>query len=89
MAEAAANLTWPLPPVLCPLANYVFYSSIYISSLFLAALSVERYLGVVFPHHYNARRRPCRVVAATVVLWFLACSLCSVVIVAQYHGGND
>ncbi|NXS91681.1 FFAR2 protein, partial [Jacana jacana] len=89
MAEAAADMTWPLPPVLCPLANFVFYSSIYISSLFLAALSVQRYLGVVFPHQYKARRRPCRVVAASVALWFLAGSLCSVVFVAQYHGGRN
>ncbi|KFV59132.1 Free fatty acid receptor 2, partial [Gavia stellata] len=77
---------WPLPPVLCPVANFCFYSSIYLSSLFLAALSVERYLGVVFPLQYKDRRRPGRVMAASVVLWLLACSHCSIVFVAQYHG---
>ncbi|KFP37250.1 Free fatty acid receptor 2, partial [Chlamydotis macqueenii] len=86
MAEAAAGMTWPLPAVLCPLANFCFYSSIYLSSLFLAALSVERYLGVVFPHHYKDWRRPGRAMAASVVLWLLACSHCSIVFVAQYHG---
>ncbi|NWU56887.1 FFAR3 protein, partial [Dromas ardeola] len=89
MAEAAAHMTWPFPPVLCPVANFCFFSSIYLSGLFLAALSVERYLGVVFPHHYKAWRRPGRVVAVSVVLWFLACSHCSIVFVAQYHGGKD
>ncbi|XP_059690637.1 free fatty acid receptor 2 [Gavia stellata] len=89
MAEAAANRTWPLPPVLCPVANFCFYSSIYLSSLFLAALSVERYLGVVFPLQYKDRRRPGRVMAASVVLWLLACSHCSIVFVAQYHGGKN
>ncbi|NWQ87464.1 FFAR3 protein, partial [Burhinus bistriatus] len=88
MAEAAAGLTWPLPTVLCPVANFCFYSSIYLSSLFLAALSVERYLGVVFPLQYKDRRRPGRVVAASVVLWLLACSHCSIVFVAEYHGGR-
>ncbi|KAM6033124.1 free fatty acid receptor 2-like [Chlamydotis macqueenii] len=88
MAEAAAGMTWPLPAVLCPLANFCFYSSIYLSSLFLAALSVERYLGVVFPHHYKDWRRPGRAMAASVVLWLLACSHCSIVFVAQYHGGG-
>ncbi|NXK24008.1 FFAR3 protein, partial [Arenaria interpres] len=83
MAEAAANMTWPLPSILCPVANFVFFSSIYLSSLFLAALSVERYLGVVFPHHYKGRRRLCQVVAASVVFWLLACSLCSVVFIAH------
>ncbi|NXO49252.1 FFAR2 protein, partial [Aramus guarauna] len=89
MAEAAAGLTWPLPAVLCPVANFCFYSSIYLSSLFLAALSVERYLGVVFPLQYKDRRRPRRAMAASIVLWLLACSHCSVVFVAQYHGVRD
>ncbi|NXW62886.1 FFAR3 protein, partial [Eurystomus gularis] len=89
MAEAAAGMTWPLPVVLCPVANFCFYSSIYLSSLFLAALSVERYLGVVFPIQYKARRRPGRAMAASVVIWLVACSHCSVVFVAQYHGGGN
>ncbi|XP_052635657.1 free fatty acid receptor 2-like [Harpia harpyja] len=89
MAEAAAGMTWPLPAVFCPVANFCFYSSIYLSSLFLAALSVERYLGVVFPLQYKDRRRPARVMAASVVLWLLACSHCSIVFVAQYHGGGN
>ncbi|XP_074874789.1 free fatty acid receptor 2-like [Buteo buteo] len=89
MVEAAAGMTWPLPVVLCPVANFCFYSSIYLSSFFLAALSVERYLGVVFPLQYKDRRRPARVMAVSVVLWLLACSHCSIVFVAQYHGGGN
>ncbi|NXS50049.1 FFAR3 protein, partial [Balaeniceps rex] len=88
MVEAAADMSWPLPAVLCPIANFCFYSSIYVSSLFLAALSLERYLSVVFPHHYKDRRRLRRVMAASVVLWLLACSHCSVVFVAEYYGGR-
>ncbi|XP_074714191.1 free fatty acid receptor 2-like [Strix uralensis] len=87
MAETAAGMTWPLPIVLCPVANFCFYSSIYLSSLFLAALSVERYLGVVFPLQFQDRRRPARAMAASVVLWLLACSHCSVVFVTHYHRG--
>ncbi|NXR05519.1 FFAR2 protein, partial [Sagittarius serpentarius] len=83
MAEAAAGMTWPLPTVLCPVANFCFYSSIYLSSLFLAALSVERYLGVVFPLQYKGRRRPRQAMAASVVLWLLACSHCSIIFVAH------
>ncbi|NXK56621.1 FFAR3 protein, partial [Chauna torquata] len=89
MAEAAAGLIWTLPPVLCPVANFCFYSSIYLSSLFLTALSVERYLGVVFPLQFKNRRRLGWTVAASIVLWLLACSHCSVVFVAQYHGDSD
>ncbi|NXW52028.1 FFAR3 protein, partial [Nyctiprogne leucopyga] len=88
MAEAAAGMTWPLPVFLCAWANFCFYSSIYLSSLFLAALSVERYLGVVFPLCYKDRKRPARTMAASAVLWLLASSHCSIVFIAQYHGGR-
>ncbi|NXA16635.1 FFAR3 protein, partial [Sapayoa aenigma] len=83
MAEAAAGMTWPLPATLCPVANFCFYSSIYLSSLFLAALSVQRYLGVAFPLRFQGRRRPGRIVAASAVLWLLACSHCTIVFVAH------
>ncbi|XP_009585890.1 PREDICTED: free fatty acid receptor 2-like [Fulmarus glacialis] len=89
MVEAAADMTWPLPVVLCPIANYCFYSTIYLSSLFLAALSVERYISVVFPLRYKDRRRPGRAMAASVIIWLLACSHCSIVFIAQYHGSGN
>ncbi|KAF1568845.1 UNVERIFIED_CONTAM: Free fatty acid receptor 2, partial [Eudyptes pachyrhynchus] len=89
MVEAAAGMTWPLPVVLCPVANFCFYSCIYLSSLFLTALSVERYLGVVFPLQYKDRRRPRWAMAASVVIWLLACSHCSIVFVAEYHSGRN
>ncbi|XP_027766076.1 free fatty acid receptor 2-like [Empidonax traillii] len=81
MAEAAAGMVWPLPAALCPVANFCFYSSIYLSSLFLAALSVRRYLGVAFPLRLRGRGRLGRVAAASAVLWLLACSHCSIVFV--------
>uniref|UniRef100_A0A8V0XIQ5 G-protein coupled receptors family 1 profile domain-containing protein n=1 Tax=Gallus gallus TaxID=9031 RepID=A0A8V0XIQ5_CHICK len=85
MAEAAAKMLWPFPTVLCPIANFCFYSSIYLSTLFMAALSVERYFGVVFPHCYNRRRRLWRTMAASAVLSVMALSHCSIVFVAEYH----
>ncbi|NXY27176.1 FFAR3 protein, partial [Atrichornis clamosus] len=88
MAEAVAGMTWPLPAALCPVANFCFYSSMYLSSLFLAALSVQRYLGVAFPLWLQGQRRPGRVLAASAALWLLACSHCSIVFVAQYHGAG-
>ncbi|XP_074991122.1 free fatty acid receptor 2-like [Calonectris borealis] len=89
MVEAAAGMTWPLPIVLCPVANYCFYSTIYLSSLFLAALSVERYLSVVFPLHYTNQRRAGRAMAASLIIWLLACSHCSIVFAAEYHSGRN
>ena len=85
LAEVAANMLWPFPKALCPIANFCFYSSIYLSTLFMAALSVERYFGVVFPHRYNRRRRLWRTMAASAVLWVVALSHCSIVFVAEHH----
>ncbi|NXK43710.1 FFAR3 protein, partial [Piprites chloris] len=82
MAEAAAGMVWPLPATLCPVANFCFYSSIYLSSLFLAALSVRRYLGVAFPLWLRGPGSLGRVAAASAALWLLACSHCSIVFVA-------
>ncbi|NXL24643.1 FFAR3 protein, partial [Setophaga kirtlandii] len=86
MAEAAtAGMEWPLPAALCPVANFCFYSSMYLSSLFLAALSVRRYLGVAFPLRFQGqRRRPGRVLAIGAAIWLLACGHCSVVFVAEF-----
>ncbi|CAN8173988.1 unnamed protein product [Coccothraustes coccothraustes] len=84
MAEAASGMAWPLPAALCPLANFCFYSSMYLGGLFLAALSVQRYLGVAFPLRLQGRRRPGRVLALSAALWLLACGHCSVVFVAEF-----
>uniref|UniRef100_A0A8C0Z7Y9 Free fatty acid receptor 3-like n=1 Tax=Cyanistes caeruleus TaxID=156563 RepID=A0A8C0Z7Y9_CYACU len=89
MAEAAAGMVWPLPDLWCPLVNFCFYSSMYLSGLFLAALSVRRYLGVVFPLRFRDRRRPGRVLAVSAVIWLVACGHCSVVFVAELGGKGD
>ncbi|CAI5781250.1 free fatty acid receptor 2-like [Podarcis lilfordi] len=76
-------MTWPLPMFLCPLTNFCYYSSIYISTLFLMAISVERYLGVAYPIRYKLNRRPMYAVFASILFWFLACSHCSIVYIVE------
>ncbi|CAM2107997.1 unnamed protein product [Caretta caretta] len=85
MVEAASGLEWPLPVFLCPLTNYFYYNSIYISSLLLMAVSVDRYLGVAFPIKYKLRRRPAYAVATSVVFWVLGCAHCSFVYIVHYE----
>ncbi|KGL75954.1 Free fatty acid receptor 2, partial [Tinamus guttatus] len=85
VAEAATgDMRWPLPAALCPVANFCFFSSIYLSSFFLAALSVERYLGVAFPLRSKRRRRPGVYAVASGVLWLVATSHCTVVFAAAF-----
>ncbi|NXB55003.1 GPR42 protein, partial [Leucopsar rothschildi] len=65
------------------------YSSMYLSSLTLAALSVQRYLGVAFPLRLQGRRRPGRALAVVGAIWLLAGGHCSVVFVAELGGRGD
>ncbi|XP_053123589.1 free fatty acid receptor 2-like [Hemicordylus capensis] len=85
MVEAASDMAWLLPAFLCPLTNYCFYGSIYISTLFLTAVSVERYLCVAHPIKYKAKRRTAYTVVACFFIWLLACSHCSIVFIVEYH----
>ncbi|KAJ6663479.1 hypothetical protein lerEdw1_009558 [Lerista edwardsae] len=47
-----------MPGSLCPLYNLVHFGMIYTSAGFLTAVSVGRFLGAVFPIHYQAYKRP-------------------------------
>ncbi|XP_028597768.2 free fatty acid receptor 2-like [Podarcis muralis] len=86
MVEVASDMTWPLPDFLCPLTNFFFYSSIYLSTLFLMAVSVERYLCVAYPVKHKLNRKPTSARAASIFFWFLACSHCaSIVYAVEYH----
>ncbi|OCT55558.1 hypothetical protein XELAEV_18000709mg, partial [Xenopus laevis] len=84
MDEAASNMTWRLPQFLCPLTGFCYYSSIYISTLFLTALSVDRYIGVAYPIKYKLNRKPMYAIVASISIWILACANCSIVYIVQY-----
>ncbi|XP_062996715.1 free fatty acid receptor 2-like [Elgaria multicarinata webbii] len=85
MVEAAFDNTWPLPAFLCPLANFFFYSSIYLSTLFLMGVSVERYLCIAHPVKHKLNHRPTYAKVASLFFWLLACSHCaSIVYVVEY-----
>nr|XP_020670124.1 free fatty acid receptor 2-like [Pogona vitticeps] len=87
MVEAAQDHIWNLPYFLCPLVNFLFYSSIYLSTLFLMGVSVERYLCVAHPVKHKLNRRPTYARVASIIFWILACSHClSIVYVVEYYG---
>ncbi|KAM9258080.1 LOW QUALITY PROTEIN: free fatty acid receptor 3-like [Morus bassanus] len=83
MAEAAWEATWKLPPALCPLFVFLFFTSIYLTILSLTALSVDRYLRAAFPVQYRQRRRATYTAVAAASFWVAALAHCSVVYVAQ------
>ncbi|XP_067414601.1 free fatty acid receptor 3-like [Emydura macquarii macquarii] len=87
VAEAVAG-RWPLPAFLCPLSGLFYFSTIYSSTLFLTAVSVERYLAVAYPIRYKLRRRPAYAALASLGLWLCSLAHCSIVYVTELQPGG-
>ncbi|XP_075046995.1 free fatty acid receptor 2-like [Mixophyes fleayi] len=69
MVEAASDMNWPMPRFLCPIVVLVYFCSIYISTLFLTAVSIERYMGVAYPIKYKVSRKTVHAVWVSVFIW--------------------
>ncbi|XP_042296611.1 free fatty acid receptor 2-like [Sceloporus undulatus] len=80
---------WDLPEVLCPLSGLLYFSTIYTSTLFLTAVSVERYLGAAYPIHYRLKRHLVYVVVASLGLWACCLGHCSIVYITEFHPAKD
>ncbi|XP_004636760.1 free fatty acid receptor 3 [Octodon degus] len=88
MVEAASGMRWPLPFIFCPLSGFLFFTTIYLTSLFLAAVSVERLLSVAHPLWYKTRPRLAQAGLVSGICWFLASAHCSVVYVTEFWGNS-
>ncbi|XP_073457917.1 free fatty acid receptor 2-like [Aquarana catesbeiana] len=84
MLEAASDMQWNMPYVLCPLSAYMYFCSIYISSLSLMAISVERYLAVAFPIKYKLVQKPIYPVLASLFIWIIGSVHCSIVLIVEH-----
>ncbi|XP_053302333.1 free fatty acid receptor 2-like [Pleuronectes platessa] len=92
LKEASDDMAWLLPFPLCPFTSFLFYVTIYNSTLLLTAVSVERYLGVAFPLRYAACRRPRYAVMASVAFWLVSSLNLSMVYIiphVQWSKGSD
>ncbi|XP_017518890.2 free fatty acid receptor 3 isoform X2 [Manis javanica] len=88
MIEAASDMRWPLPFAFCPLSRFLFFTTIYLTSLFLAAVSIERFLSVAYPLWYKTRPRPGQAGLVSVACWLLAAAHCSVVYITEFSGNS-
>ncbi|XP_041427633.1 free fatty acid receptor 2 [Xenopus laevis] len=80
---------WKMPSFLCPLSGLFYFSTIYSSTLFLTAVSVERFLGVAYPLKYKLYRKPSYAAAISGFLWVCSFAHCSIVYVTEYnHDAN-
>uniref|UniRef100_A0A3P9H386 Si:ch211-231m23.4 n=1 Tax=Oryzias latipes TaxID=8090 RepID=A0A3P9H386_ORYLA len=85
MHEAASGMTWKLPPFLCSIVSFTYFSTIYTSSLLLMAVSVVRYIAVVFPIAARKIQKPIYPVIASVVIWVISSAHCSIVFITIHH----
>ncbi|KAM9434644.1 free fatty acid receptor 2-like [Clarias gariepinus] len=79
MKEAVDDMMWTMEVYLCPLTSFMFFSTIYTSTLFLTGVSIERYLGVAFPIQYSVYRRPRYAVIASLFFWLVGSMNLSIV----------
>lgn len=82
--EASDDMVWMLPYQLCPFSGFMFYVTIYNSTLLLTAVSVERYLGVAYPLRYSLCRRPRYAMWASIMFWVVSSLNLSIVYIMPY-----
>ncbi|XP_056399871.1 free fatty acid receptor 3-like [Hyla sarda] len=89
MVEAAFDMNWPMPYIFCPLSSFMYFSSIYITSLFLMAISVERYLATAFPIRYKILKKPVYSLVGSMFIWCIATVHCSIVYIVEHIAPNN
>ncbi|XP_062841239.1 free fatty acid receptor 3-like [Trichomycterus rosablanca] len=89
MHEAALGLQWNLSQVLCSIMSFVFFTTIYTSSLVLMAVSVDRYLAVGFPIAYMKFRKVVYGVIGAVFIWTFSAAHCTIVFIVVHMSGQN
>lgn len=74
---------WTLPRFLCPIYSFFFFSTLYVSCLFITAVTVGRYLSVAFPIIYKRYRRTRFSCLISAALWAVVILHLGFVLVAE------
>ncbi|XP_026225966.1 free fatty acid receptor 2-like [Anabas testudineus] len=83
MHEVTSGMIWTLPFLLCSITAFIYFSTIYTSSLLLMAVSVVRYIGVAFPITYHQLRKPVYAIVISAVIWIISSAHCSITVIIQ------
>ena len=86
VVQAESGTCWSLPFIFCPFSRFLFFTTIYLTSLFLAAVSDERFLSVAYPVWYKTRSRPGQARLVSGACWLLAAAHCTVVHATEFSG---
>ena len=85
MNEAMSGMPWHLPRFLCSLTSFIFFSTIYTSSLLLMAVSLVRYIALAFPITYHRLHKPVYAVVMGTVIWLISWANCTITFITQYQ----
>ncbi|XP_073714621.1 free fatty acid receptor 3-like [Misgurnus anguillicaudatus] len=89
MKEAADNMFWNMPYILCHLNLFLFLMPLYGSSQFLAAISTERYVCVAFPVKYKNPKRITYTILICIAIWMFILVTAVFTYMAVYGGSNN
>ena len=68
----------------CYFSVYIYWYTVLVISVTVAAISVDRFLFIVKPHLHNRFMRPWIALTLTIVIWILAAPLT----IVQFYGFN-
>ncbi|XP_038132217.1 free fatty acid receptor 2-like [Cyprinodon tularosa] len=85
MHEAASGMKRTLPSFLCSINSFIFFSTIYTSSLLLMAISVVRYIAVAYPMTYQQLQKTLYPIIISAVTWLISAAHCSITFIVQHH----
>src|SRR6218665_1351980 len=66
---------WPFGSAICKLSEFVQTLSLGVSIFTLTALSVDRFIEIVYPLASNSKRSLTRVIVTSVVIWVMSAGL--------------
>uniref|UniRef100_A0A673M7S2 Free fatty acid receptor 3-like n=1 Tax=Sinocyclocheilus rhinocerous TaxID=307959 RepID=A0A673M7S2_9TELE len=89
MKEAADNMIWNMPYILCHINMFMFFLPFYSSGLFLTAISAERYVCIAFPVKYKSPKRIIYTTFICVIIWVLVGVTSIFPYKAAYLDSND
>ncbi|XP_034095903.1 free fatty acid receptor 3 [Gymnodraco acuticeps] len=84
MHEAVSGMQWHLSSVLCSITSFIFFSTIYSSSLLLMAVSVVRYIALAFPITYHKLQKPVYAMIISAAIWLITTAHCSITFITQH-----
>lgn len=87
--EAADNMAWNMPRVLCRFSVIVFFAPLYSSGLFLAAISAERYVCVAFPVKYKSPKRLIYTILICAFIWMFVVITSAFPYMAAYSNSEE